>query len=158
MTKWSTGDRRDGMSHCVRHYEETTEASCRSCGAPFCGRCLVYSFGPDKPPFCIGCALNAAGVRNSYQVPSAPSPRAERKAARAAARSAASAEHGHRRLFGRRGRPNPAPVAVAHAADAPIPFDVTWSEPADRDIRVPAMAELTDLMATLSNQELGQNV
>jgi hypothetical protein len=24
----------------------------------------VFAFGPDKPPYCIGCALNASGVRN----------------------------------------------------------------------------------------------
>lgn len=29
----------------------------------FCATCLVYSFGPKKPPFCLPCAVEAAGVR-----------------------------------------------------------------------------------------------
>lgn len=52
------------MNHCVRHYEEPLMAHCRACGRPYCNRCLVYSFGPSKPPFCVGCALVASGVRN----------------------------------------------------------------------------------------------
>ena len=52
------------MTHCMRHYEEPVVAHCRTCARPYCSRCLVYSFGPDKPPFCVGCALNASGVRN----------------------------------------------------------------------------------------------
>ena len=31
----------------------------------FCGECLVYSFGPKKPPFCIPCAVAAAGIRTN---------------------------------------------------------------------------------------------
>lgn len=38
---------------------------CRHCGDWFCSECLVYSFGPKKPPFCVGCALAAAGVRSN---------------------------------------------------------------------------------------------
>lgn len=52
------------MNHCLRHYEEPTAAVCRSCKGPFCTRCLVFSFGPKKPPYCVGCALIASGVRN----------------------------------------------------------------------------------------------
>ncbi len=56
--------REDVVNHCMRHYEEPVVAHCRTCARPYCSRCLVYSFGPDKPPFCVGCALNASGVRN----------------------------------------------------------------------------------------------
>ncbi len=52
------------MNHCMRHYEETIAGVCRSCGQPFCSRCLVYAFGPKKPPYCVGCALYASGVRS----------------------------------------------------------------------------------------------
>lgn len=52
------------MNHCLRHFEEPTAAVCRSCEGPFCTRCLVFSFGPKKPPYCVGCALIASGVRN----------------------------------------------------------------------------------------------
>ena len=97
------------MSHCMRHFEEPYVAHCRTCNRPFCGRCLVFAFGPDKPPYCIGCALNASGVRNKGQVPvAAAAPKvdkrderwrkreekraakAEAKAAKAAAKAAAT--------------------------------------------------------------------
>lgn len=52
------------MDHCLRHMEEAASGQCRSCNGTFCARCLVYSFGPKKPPFCVGCALVASGVRN----------------------------------------------------------------------------------------------
>lgn len=53
--------------------EEPATGECRNCHGTFCARCLVYSFGPKKPPFCVGCALVASGVRNgsrrAYQPP-----------------------------------------------------------------------------------------
>ena len=60
------------MNHCLRHYEEPIEAVCRACHHPFCSRCLVYSFGPKKPPYCVGCALHASGIRNGTRVVAAP--------------------------------------------------------------------------------------
>lgn len=50
---------------CAKHQFEAAEDTCRSCGNEFCGECLVYSFGPKKPPYCIACALTAAGVRTT---------------------------------------------------------------------------------------------
>lgn len=50
---------------CAKHQFEAAEATCRSCGNEFCAECLVYSFGPKKPPYCIACALTAAGVRTT---------------------------------------------------------------------------------------------
>ena len=38
---------------------------CRHCGGWYCNECLVFSFGPNKPPYCIACALAAAGVRSN---------------------------------------------------------------------------------------------
>ncbi len=52
------------MNHCIRHFEEPVAGICRTCQRPFCDRCLVFSFGPKKPPYCVGCALTASGVRN----------------------------------------------------------------------------------------------
>jgi hypothetical protein len=94
------------VNHCIRHYEEPVVASCRSCHKPFCGRCLVFAHGPNKPPYCIGCALTASGVRSTRVVPVAPAKapkvdrraereqrklaRAEAKAARKAAKSGAA--------------------------------------------------------------------
>lgn len=35
------------------------------CGYEFCGECLVYAFGAKKPPYCIACAVAAAGIRSN---------------------------------------------------------------------------------------------
>jgi hypothetical protein len=53
------------VHHCLRHYEEPIAALCKMCQRPFCTRCLIYPFGPKKPPYCVGCALAEAGVRES---------------------------------------------------------------------------------------------
>lgn len=82
------------MDHCIRHFEEPLVARCRACDKPFCGRCLVFPFGPNKPPYCIGCALTASGVRNNKTlVMAAPAkaPKVDRKAERLQ-RKAAKAE------------------------------------------------------------------
>ena len=53
------------MDRCDRHPFEVAEDVCDRCGLTFCSDCLVYSFGPKKPPFCIPCAVAAAGVRTT---------------------------------------------------------------------------------------------
>jgi hypothetical protein len=50
-------------ARCTKHSFEVAIAQCRSCGEPFCDDCLVYTYGPSSPPFCVPCALVAAGVR-----------------------------------------------------------------------------------------------
>lgn len=124
------------MNHCIRHFEEPVAGVCRTCQHTFCDRCLVYSFGPKKAPFCVGCALDASGVRSPKRTGRAPAPvamkaggpdiasspggldrrtaRAERRAAKADARST------------RRNRGNePEPVVVADQAPSdtfvPVP-------------------------------------
>ena len=49
---------------CEKHLFETAEDRCGKCGLEFCAECLVYSFGPKRPPFCIPCAVSAAGIRS----------------------------------------------------------------------------------------------
>ena len=73
------------MAHCMRHYEEPVLAGCKVCGQPFCGRCLVFPNGPNKPAMCIGCALTASGVRNKGKVvvAAAPAPKVDRRAEKA---------------------------------------------------------------------------
>jgi hypothetical protein len=56
---------------CARHQFEAAVDRCRQCGHPFCGECLVYSFGEKQPPFCVPCALSAAGVRSNAARPPA---------------------------------------------------------------------------------------
>jgi hypothetical protein len=50
---------------CDRHGFELAEDTCRNCGFSFCAECLVYSFGRKQQPFCVACALAAAGVRSN---------------------------------------------------------------------------------------------
>ena len=54
---------------CDKHPFEASSARCRECGGEYCPDCLVYPFGEKKPPFCIGCAIAAAGVRSSSARP-----------------------------------------------------------------------------------------
>ena len=48
---------------CNKHPFERAAAACRSCAESYCGECLVYANGPEKPPYCVACALVVAGVR-----------------------------------------------------------------------------------------------
>jgi hypothetical protein len=48
---------------CIEHPHEPAEGLCRQCGAAHCGDCLVYPFGPTKPPYCVPCAVQASGLR-----------------------------------------------------------------------------------------------
>ena len=56
---------------CERHLFDQAIDLCGRCGAEFCNDCLVYSFGPKKPPFCIQCAVVAAGIRSNAGTPPA---------------------------------------------------------------------------------------
>jgi hypothetical protein len=49
---------------CVKHSFETAAGVCRQCQNPYCSECLVFAFGENKPPYCVTCALNVAGVRH----------------------------------------------------------------------------------------------
>jgi hypothetical protein len=49
---------------CHRHQFDSAVDRCQMCGHGFCITCLVYPKGHRKPPYCLPCAVNAAGVRN----------------------------------------------------------------------------------------------
>jgi hypothetical protein len=49
---------------CHRHQFDSAVDRCQMCGNGFCTTCLVYPKGHRKPPYCLPCAVNAAGVRN----------------------------------------------------------------------------------------------
>jgi hypothetical protein len=53
------------QGRCEKHLFEGAEDMCGKCGFEFCGECLVYAFGPKKPPLCIPCAVAAAGIRST---------------------------------------------------------------------------------------------
>ena len=87
------------IESCEKHPHERGVAICRRCGHSWCGTCLVYSFGPKKPPFCMSCAMVAGGVKSTATRP--PMPRKElksrmraQKAANKAAKKAASSDGG----------------------------------------------------------------
>jgi hypothetical protein len=52
-------------TQCDKHLFEEASGMCRACRRPFCTDCLVYAQGPNKAPYCIPCALTAAGVRST---------------------------------------------------------------------------------------------
>ena len=63
------------QGRCDKHLFEAAEDTCGKCGYEYCGECLVYSFGPKKPPFCIPCAVAAAGVRSNAGIAPGPGTR-----------------------------------------------------------------------------------
>lgn len=112
------------MTHCMRHYEEPVAAHCRTCARPYCSRCLVYSFGPDKPPFCVGCALNASGVRNkSKPIPvAAAAPTVDRRAERAQRKAEKAEAKAHARALKRAAKTGDAPVVEEpRTSNVPVP-------------------------------------
>lgn len=120
------------MNHCLRHYEEPVSDHCRSCNHPFCSRCLVYAFGPKKPPYCVGCALTASGVRNSNHatiapIAAQPSSKRVEKAQRRLERDAAKAAAKAQKKAGRGAEP----VVAAEAAYAALEHDPTVPAPSD---------------------------
>jgi hypothetical protein len=57
------------MPSCHTHGTESSAGTCRSCLREFCDDCLVYSYGRAKAPYCIRCALVAAGAPMSADEP-----------------------------------------------------------------------------------------
>ena len=57
------------MESCTKHMHETGVDLCRRCGEAWCGTCLIYAFGPKKPPYCMSCAMVAGGVRTCATLP-----------------------------------------------------------------------------------------
>jgi hypothetical protein len=86
------------LDSCMKHPHEMGVALCRRCGGSWCGSCLVYAFGPKKPPYCMGCAMVAGGVRTTSSVPAMPrrklkaQMRALKAETKAQAKAAAKAE------------------------------------------------------------------
>lgn len=54
---------RPDQDHCSDHQFEPAVDVCRQCRRPCCHECVVYAFGADQPPYCLPCAMRAAGVR-----------------------------------------------------------------------------------------------
>jgi hypothetical protein len=119
----------------MRHYEEPVVAHCRTCARPYCSRCLVYSFGPDKPPFCVGCALNASGVRNKHKpvpVAAAAAPTVDRRAERAQRKLEKAEAKAAMRAMKRAAKQGEAPAEVAPARPTSVPVPKGLATPASR--------------------------
>jgi hypothetical protein len=65
MAETRTIDLRPVAGHiaCGRHPFEVAAATCKRCRSAHCSECLVFPFGPQRPPLCISCALVAGGIR-----------------------------------------------------------------------------------------------
>jgi len=48
---------------CEIHPFEGADDRCGACGRTYCIECIVYPFGPRKPPMCKSCAISASGIR-----------------------------------------------------------------------------------------------
>ena len=77
------------VESCDKHPHEKGVALCRRCGYSWCGSCLVYSFGPKRPPYCMSCAMLAGGVKTTASKPAMP--KKELKARMRAVKAAAKA-------------------------------------------------------------------
>ena len=113
---------------CNKHPHERGVAACRRCGDTWCGNCLVYAFGPKKPPFCMGCAMVAGGVRTAGARPALS--RRELKAREKAQRARAKAEAKAAKASGAGLSEDPQPVLK----------ETDWSTPWWED-RQPTLAD-----------------
>ena len=115
------------LESCGKHTHEMGVALCRRCGQSWCSNCLVYSFGPKKPPYCMSCAMVAGGVRTNASVPAMPRRqlKAQMRAQKAAAKAAA-----------KQGKSEPKEPAEAAAFS-----DTDWSAPWWEDREAAALAD-----------------
>jgi hypothetical protein len=95
---------------CERHQFDRAVDRCGRCGLEFCSTCIVYSFGPKKPPLCLPCAVQTAGVRSTAAATRALSRKERKLLARVRAEENAN----------RSNAPVKAPVEV-HWFDEPTP-------------------------------------
>jgi hypothetical protein len=125
------------LDSCSKHPHEMGIALCRRCGGSWCSTCLVYSFGPKKPPYCMSCAMVAGGVRTSSSLPAMPKRqlKAQMRALKAQAKAEAKAA----------AQPEPTPVEAEVSAEterelAEAYSQTDWSTPWWED-RQPTLAD-----------------
>jgi hypothetical protein len=119
------------LESCHKHPHEMGAAFCGRCGQSWCADCLVYSFGPKKPPYCVSCAMVAAGVRSTAALPAMPRKqlKAQMKALKAEAKAAAKAET------------SSAPVPAAAETEPAAAPTTDWATPWWEDHQEPALAD-----------------
>lgn len=116
---------------CTKHPHESAASLCRRCGHSWCGTCLVYAFGPKKPPYCLSCAMVAGGVKSAGSLP--PMPRKQLKAQMRALKASQKAEQ----KAAKGATEAPEPVAEDAAACA----GTDWASPWWEDAQSPALAD-----------------
>jgi hypothetical protein len=117
------------LDSCRKHPHEMGVALCGRCGGAWCGSCLVYAFGPKKPPYCMSCAMVAGGVRTSAALPAMPRKqlKAQMKALKVEAKAAAKAAR--------------ATESTPHPEVAGSPAQTDWSTPWWEDQQAAALAD-----------------
>lgn len=127
------------MDSCAKHPHERGAGICRRCGDAWCNDCLIYAFGPKKPPYCMPCAMFAGGVRTAASRPALPKRqlKALQKAAKAEAKAA---EKSGKQV--REAEPESASAAAAVKVADPVHTPVTsgWEAPWWED-RKPTFAD-----------------
>lgn len=109
---------------CERHLFDQATDLCGRCGLEYCADCLVYSFGPSKPPFCLPCAVEAAGVRQGAALRAAPSRKERKELTRRREEFLARRANGEQTTF-----------------RAPVEIDQSfWTQAADADIQAAPIA------------------
>ena len=126
-------------AQCAKHHFDRAVAVCGQCGLTFCPACLVYAFGPNKPPFCIPCALTVGGVR---KVSSGPKISWREKRARKKALEAQNAAAADANLERALAEANAAAEAHAEPVSDEPAFD--WSAPFDSSFDPFEQTALTD--------------
>jgi len=121
------------LESCSKHPHEKGAALCRRCGHGWCTTCLVYAFGPKKPPYCLGCAMVAGGVKSTTAMPPMPKKqlKAQMRALKAEAKAAAK---------GAPPAPAEAPAPAIEEDQAAAASTTDWSSPWWED-RQPALAD-----------------
>ena len=109
------------LESCGKHPHEMGVALCRRCGHSWCSSCLVYAFGPKKPPFCMNCAMFAGGVRSNASRPAMTRKqiKAQAKAMKVEAKAAAKAA---------KSQPEETVEVEAEAACAETDWSTPWWE------------------------------
>ncbi|GIU84699.1 MAG: hypothetical protein KatS3mg008_1474 [Acidimicrobiales bacterium] len=124
---------------CEIHPFEPAENACSECLREYCHECLVYPFGPKKPPLCVACALSRAGIRKNARRPRAatnparPKPKVDVDGSKGSERAERKGLFG---IFRRKKEPAERelvvrPLPIDEALKEPENGGIDWSSPVD---------------------------
>ena len=123
------------MDSCTKHPHEPGRGICGRCGLAWCGTCLVYAHGPKKPPYCMECAMFAAGVRSA-----ATRPAISRRELKQLQKAAKAKGAGRDEPTEDEAQPEPAVAAAASEVPPVTPPATDWDSPWWEE-REPALAD-----------------